>query len=293
VLQDFFHVVIQVERLDPVIDAYSKYFGYRTIDEGSLSSELAIHWGAPAQAGEAFVLMQPESGSPSYLRFIEGQAAPPPGTLGWNGMEVHVQNLAAVQESIAAGPFTVFSPAQQLSLSPAVKFMQVIGPGGELLFLNEMRDPSFDVGVAASAVDRPFVVACGALNARETLAWFSEMFEMQVPDPISVVMPALNRVFGYPEGTEHELSMVKMAGPCILEFDQYPSIATGKETNSRRLPPGYAIVSCSVNSLDRISERSGIAPTIIDIAPYNGCAAVLMTTPAGALIELVERKSGL
>jgi hypothetical protein len=162
VLVDFFQIVVQVPSVAPVREAYAQFFGYETVEDQPITDAIATHWGVPAIAGSQSCLMRPASKASSFIRFVEGAAVPSPGRLGWNGIELLVRDLDQTAEALEDSPFVEFSPPQQLSLSPKVRFMQVLGPAGELLFLNQMGEPNFGVGSASSDVDRPFVVTCGA-----------------------------------------------------------------------------------------------------------------------------------
>ena len=292
-LQDFFHVVVQAPSLDAMTEAYARTFDYRLVAAEPVAPELARAWGAPAMVGRRSALMRPASGVESWIRFVEGEAAPELGVLGWNGIELLVENLDDVEARIARSPFRVFSPPQALSISDKVRFMQVIGPSGELLFLNEMGDPALRVGRARSPVDRPFVLTCGTLRVAETLEWFRRTLGADAAEPFPVVMPALNRIFGFAEGSAHALGMVRMAGPCILELDEYPLSAMPKRSAPGALPAGVALVSCSTEAVGPVADALKARSVRIDAPPYDGAEAVLLKTPEGALLEIVWRRSGL
>jgi catechol 2,3-dioxygenase-like lactoylglutathione lyase family enzyme len=292
-LQDFFHVVVQAPSVGAMTDAYTKTLGYQVVEHGPLPADLAHAWGAAAMEGRASALLRPASGVESWIRFVEGDAGPELGVLGWNGIELLVENLDQIEARIAGSPFRVFSPPQTLSFSSKVRFMQVIGPSGELLFLNEMGDPSLGVGRALSPVDRPFVLTCGTLKVAETLDWFRRTLGAEAADPFPVVMPALNRIFGFADGSKHALGMVRMAGPCILELDEYPFSAQRKPNPKDSLPAGVSLVSCSAELVSPIADALKLKTIRIDAAPYNGAETLLLETPEGALLEIVRRKSGL
>jgi catechol 2,3-dioxygenase-like lactoylglutathione lyase family enzyme len=293
VITDFFQVVLQVPEVEPVCAAYAAHLNYRVVQTGPLRDQTARRWGGGEMAGAHSALLQPESGAASFIRLVEGSAMPSPGTLGWNAVELLVSDLNALANRLQSTVFTEFSPPQALSLSADVRLMQVLGPAGELLFLTEMNDRSFGVSTAQSPTDRPFIVTCGTLDVPAALEWFRTTLGMPVHPAIDAVMPALNRIYGLAEGTRHPLGMVKASGPCILEFDGYPAGAPAKAQPPGRLPPGVALVSCSVDSLDALPSSLGAVTEVDDDRPYSGARATVLRGPEGFLIELVERTSGL
>lgn len=292
-IEDFFQIVLQTPDIEATVGAYVEYLGYRVADAAALEQGLASHWGAAAMGGRQQALLRPASGAASWLRLVEGEAFPPLGTGGWNGIEILVRDLDATERRLRGSPFPTFTAPQALSFSDKVRFMQVTGPAGELLFLNQMDDPSFDVGTARSDVDRPFVVTFGARDVSGMLGWFRDRFDLRIEPATQATMPALNRIFGFPAGTQHELGMVKCAGPCILEFDGYPPAAAPKHRTPGALPQGIGIVSCSVADLGALPGNIGNGCTTLAAAPYDGARAIVIQGPEGMLIELVERSSGL
>lgn len=291
VLSDIFHIALRVPDLASAVAAYSAFLGYRVVAEEPVDPALADAWGAPACAGAPAVLLRPASGAASWIRLVGGGSRESPlGTLGWNGIELLVQDVDALAARLDGSPFVQFSPPQPLSLSDRVRFMQVRGPAGELLFLNQMGDPALGIPPAQSPVDRPFIVTCGSRDVAAMLAWFDARFGLASGPPQPVAMPALNRIFGLAADSRHDLGLVRLAHACLLEFDAYPAAARAKICRPRDLPDGIAVVSCSVQSLGAFS---GERIARIAAPPYDGARAATVTGPEGVTLELVERPSGL
>src|SRR5512139_1395208 len=79
--------------------AYGDYLGYRVVERGHVAPALAEVWGAPALAGREFILMQPASGAPVYLRVVRQDGMPgfaAMRTHGWNSNEILVEDTYAV-----------------------------------------------------------------------------------------------------------------------------------------------------------------------------------------------------
>ena len=124
--------------LDAVSDCYSRYLGYRTVETGQIGASLAMAFGAPAIEGRPCRLLAPEAADDVFFRAIEGPAQPghvPFATHGWNAAELMVRNVDALAERLADSPFRIIGEPQDLSFSPDIRAMQVIGPGQELLYL--------------------------------------------------------------------------------------------------------------------------------------------------------------
>ena len=78
-------VTLLVHDLAGVTPAYMEHLDYREAASGTVSAELAGVWDAPAMAGRSYVLLQPASAEPVYLRFIEAL----PGTLPVPALRTH------------------------------------------------------------------------------------------------------------------------------------------------------------------------------------------------------------
>src|SRR5215213_2075840 len=76
--------------LAPVEAAYTRYLGYRVVERGRVPAETARAWGAPAVAGKGLLVMAPEAGEPTLLRFVEQEMPAgfkPMTSFGWNSTE--------------------------------------------------------------------------------------------------------------------------------------------------------------------------------------------------------------
>ena len=60
-----------VESLDVAQAAWSGVPGYATVESGEITADHCAAWNAPGVRGSRYCLMQPASGEPCYLRFIE------------------------------------------------------------------------------------------------------------------------------------------------------------------------------------------------------------------------------
>lgn len=292
-LQSILAVTICAEDLSAVESSYTKYLNYRVAERGTVSETLAAHWRAPLMAGCEYLLLQPESGAKVYLRFV--QAAPVAGyaplkTFGWNATEILVQDPDALAETLADSPFKIVGPPRNLSSNDNIRAMQVIGPANELLYLTHVEPggSAFNLGSAATAVDRVFIVVCGNPDLEAACRFYAAQLQLEVTPPSGVRMSVLSKAHEQDPEALHPLAVVMLRETGLIELDQYPARAFPRPQRVGELPPGVAMVSFSVESL-----AGGLvdAPTVLTDAFYAGRRAIVLAGAAGELVELIETGS--
>ena len=72
-------VTLLVPDVEVVERAYQQSLDYQTVERGHVAADQAESWGAEALAGREFVVLQPSSREPVYLRMIETDASTGPG----------------------------------------------------------------------------------------------------------------------------------------------------------------------------------------------------------------------
>jgi hypothetical protein len=286
-------VTISTPALETTTELYARYLGYRSVGDGRVSAELAALWQAPAEAGQRYRLMQPESGVPFWFRFVESPALPDYRALttyGWNAAELMVQDVDALADRLADSPFEIIGPPADLSFTDAIRAMQVRGPAEEVLYLTQFkrRLEEFDTPDALSFVDRCFIVILGGPDLGALIAGYRAQFE--VPD--APVMPAevsvLSNALGLPADQLHDIAALPLAGQSFIEADHYPAQASERGNAPGRLPPAMNMVGFVVEDLDRCANVLAGEPVALDEPPYGGRVA-LAYGPAGERLELVER----
>jgi catechol 2,3-dioxygenase-like lactoylglutathione lyase family enzyme len=286
-------VTIMAPDLGSVEKAYRDYFHYKVVARGRITPALAKAWGAPDAAGQPYLLMQPESGQPVYLRFI--QASPVEGyeplrTYGWNCAELLVKDVDQLAKKLEDSPFRIIGPPRNLSSNDNIRAMQVIGPANEVLYLTRIipGTSGFDLGSAKSDVDRVFIVVLGGKDIDSAAAFYDEKLDMPVTKPTGVRMSVLSKAHGLDPEQLHRLSIVQFQKNFLIEIDQYPTSTTERPARKNDLPPGLAMVSFIVRSLDSLALDFVSPPKVIKTAPYNGRRVAVAVGASGELIELVE-----
>jgi catechol 2,3-dioxygenase-like lactoylglutathione lyase family enzyme len=291
-------VTLSVPDLLAVEQAYSQWLGYRVVERGLVSSEVAAGWNAPLAEGRRFVVMQPSSGEPTYLRLVQSPETPGYAVMkthGWNSNEILVEDPDALAEKLAAGsPFRIVGPPRPLGGSPTIRAMQVIGPAGELNYFTRIpADGSAKVvkTPARSFVDRTFIVVLGGPSMAELRRFYAQSFGLQVTEPSDARINVLQDAWGQGRDFVTPLALVIITPGFLIELDEYPRAAIPRPSRAGDLPPGMAIVTFAAQSLD----RSGAAPLPWLAAPrahsglpYSGRRAALLEGAAGELIEIVE-----
>lgn len=286
-------VTVTAPDLAAVERAYGDFLGYRVLERGEASAELAALWDTPSLAGRAYLLMRPGSGAPVYLRAVqqepvEGYAAMK--TWGWNANEILVQDTHAVRARLEHSPFRIIGEPRGLSMNPEIIAMQAIGPAGELVYLTRIPEgrQMFNLGAARSFVDRTFIVVLGGPDMGAMRRFYGEVLGMPTIDPAPSIITVLAGAWGLPATTQFPLGLVRFQQDFLIELDEYPAGATERPRRAGELPPGIATVSFGVKSLDGIAADFVAPPRAIRSAPYSGRRAALIRGAAGELLELVE-----
>lgn len=287
-------VTITASDLSAVERAYRDYLDYKVIERGTVTKELAGVWGAPATVGRNYLLMQPRSGEPVYLRFVQSEPTEgyaPLRTFGWNCTEILVQDVDDLAKKLEASPFQIIGPPRNLSSNENIRAMQVIGPANEVLYLTRITpgQSGFNLGSAKSYVDRVFIVVLGGKDLQALLDFYAQKLKLPVTKPFEVRVSVLSKAHGLDPERLHKLALARLPERFLIEVDEYPETAINRPKRDGDLPPGLAMVSFEVESIDALGLDLIQPPVKLDGAPYHGRRAAVTIGVAGELIELVER----
>jgi hypothetical protein len=227
--------------------AFAQWLGFSQVAQGHVNETQCAFWGAPAAVGAPFQMLQPASGAQVYLRLIEAPAVPgyaPLETFGWNAAEMHVADVERLADRLRASPFRVVGGPRDLLENNAVIAMQVLGPGGEMLYLTEMRHAGMReiYGSAVSEVDRMFIAVLGASNQARTMDFYRPCAARTTERrafPIKVLAAAHGLD---PETARFDIASVVMEKAFRIEVDAYPDSARARPVAPGHLPPGMCMV---------------------------------------------------
>jgi hypothetical protein len=285
-------VTLLVPDVGAVERAYQQNLDYQTVERGHVAADQAESWGAEALAGREFVVLQPSSRQPVYLRMIETDAAPAPAlkTLGWAATEILVEDPVLLESRLKDSPFRVIGPPAPLDFNPAVVAMQALGPAGELLYFTRMPDgvSKFGLGSATSFVDRVFIVVLAVHGVRSALDFYATTFGLSVTEPAATRVGILAEAWGLPREQPFLLGIVRLPERFLIEVDEYPPAASPRAATDGELPSGMAMVSFEVPSLEPYAAQLVAPPAAFAGRPYSGRRTGVMLGPGGEHIELIE-----
>ena len=283
-----------VPDLAAALAAYRDVLKLELVEEGALAADLAASWGCPANAGAPYAVLRPSSGAPCWFRLVEQPAHPafrPTTTYGWAAFETTVEDVWHWPEALPAELFTIVGPPKTLAnMKPAFIPMQALGPGREMIYLNQVLDDmeGTDLPRAHAPVDRIFIVVLATPDREASVAWYREHLGLARGADYTLPYSMINNAFALPPETQTTITMVTHARMPIVEVDDYPAAATPRARHAGMLPPGNALVSLAVRDLDACSAEWIASPAVREGALYEGRRAATAIGAGGELVECIE-----
>ncbi len=286
--------VVTTPDLAGALADYRDVLGMVVAEQGPLPADLAAAWGCPANAGAAAAALRPASGAPCHIRLVEAPVPAgfvPTTSFGWAAYELTVQDVFGWPDRLAGSGWSIVGPPRELAGLPYFVPMQVLGRGGEMIYLNEVRanTPSSDLPRAASPVDHIFICILAAADRAAVCDWYAARLGLDLGATYTLAYSMINQAFGLPADTMTDLTMVQNGRMTILEVDGYPPQTGDRPRHPGHLPPGCALVTLACDRLDRIAAAEWLAPPAVRAGPvYGGRRSGTLVGPAGELLELVE-----
>lgn len=283
-----------VPDLARALAAYRDVLGLRLVEQGRLDADLAASWGCPGNAAAPYAVLQPQSGAPSWFRLVEQPAHPdfrPTTTYGWAAFETSVADVWHWPEALPPELFTIVGPPKLLeNIKPAFIPMQALGPGAEMIYLNQVLGdmPDTDLPRAAAPVDRIFITVLATPDREASIAWYCHGLGLERGADYTLPYSMINKAFGLAPETQTTITMVRHQRMPIIEVDDYPAAATPRARHAEMLPPGNALVTLAVSDLDACALEWIAPPAVRNGALYQGRRAASAIGVAGELIECVE-----
>lgn len=285
--------IVTTPDLDVALDDYHGKLGLALVERGTVPPDLAASWGCPASAGRPMATLQPTSGAHCFLRLVE-QPVPdnfvPTTSFGWASYEITVQDVMNWPSKLVGSGFDIIGPPKEIPQIPFFIAMQMLGRGKEMIYLNEtlMSMPGTDLPPAHSAIDHMFIVILATPDRAKTVAWYRDMIDLDEADTFTLEYTMINTAFGLPSGTLSALTMMQKGKLPIVEIDDYPAQATQRPRQTGCLPPGNALVTLGVHSLDKVRADFLAPPVARQEALYGARRAATVLGSAGERLELVE-----
>ncbi|MBM3503848.1 MAG: hypothetical protein FJX65_08235 [Alphaproteobacteria bacterium] len=278
---------------DATIAAYDRYLGYRAIATGRIEVEAAGAWGTPAMTGRRFAVTRPASGDATWIRFVEGPRVPgykAMTTHGWHSMEIVITDVEATPGHLQGSPFVHIGGPKEVGTSGFIRAAQFEGPCNEVLYLTRiLKDPSRPyLPTAKSFIDRIFIMVLGSRSMTAARDFYTTHFDTKPNVDRPAVIGFFNRANDLPEDTPMQICTVVLDGQCLIEIDNYPSVARERPRDPGALPPGVGMVSFAVDSLAKVKLPFIAPPRPIHGAPYDGRRVGTCLGSSGEYIELIE-----
>ncbi len=274
---------------------YERWLDYETIEQGAVSDALAASWDTPGTAGAAYAVLQPASRAHIYLRLVEAPAVPefvPLVTYGWAALEFCVRDVLAVNERLLESPFEIIGPPRRIEGLDAIFPMQVRGPDGEICYFTQINSdlPGFVLPRAQSFIDHLFINVLASSDMRAAQQWMVEHLGFGIGrEAMEIVYTMLAKAFGTPMDQLYTISTMVHDKDVFLEVDQMPEQAGARPRHPGLLPPGVAMTTFHVASLDAVTAPFIEAPQRHESAVYRGQRSATVVDGDGTLFEVVER----
>lgn len=283
--------------VDAVEKTYTDHLGHWVVERGTVSEAQARSWAAPATMGKKMSLLAPESGKEVLLRIVENErpaAYRPLTSYGWAASELCVQDVDALQERLANTPFKIIGPAADLEMIPEIRAMQVVGLASEVFYLTMFKEdiPEYDLPTAHSFVDRMFIAVLATDGPEKVQNWYHKHFGIEPGEIAEIKLTLLDDAFGLAEREgDYGLTVVTMRARSLIEVDRYPSQTVERPVAPGALPPGNAMMSVLVDSLDAVDVDYLANPVMLPGAPYHGRRSATLKGAMGELLEFIEREA--
>ena len=286
-LKSILMVWVLAQNLALTQEAYEDYLGYRSVDAGVMSAELAAAIDRPELADRRFVTMMPRSGPQVGLRLVAGDASGyvPMKRVGWSAIELLVKDPEQLESELPGSAFRHLQGPDFLTEQKNILAMLVTGPNQELFYLTHMIDPSKSFlrpQPSPEPVGHTFIMVMGSPDLEASLAFWRRYFGNGIVGPIPYRIGVLSDAYDLPGETLHPLALVSMSDGYGIEIDQYPDAATAVPAPEGERG-GVILVSLSV-------DPEGLkAPLPWRLRYTNAAGAVeggVMSLPSGAPIEI-------
>lgn len=279
--------------LDAALADYRDVLRLDVVAQGPLDPALAASWGVPGSAGRQMAVLRPGSGADCCFRLVE-QPLPdgfrPTRTFGWAAWELTVKDVFALRGELDGSGVTVLGEPKEIAAIPFFVAMQALGRGQEMLYFNETRAmmPGTDLPFAVAKVDQAFIAILAAPDRAAAVAWYRDALKLDEADTFRIPYSMINKAFDLPADHITALTMIQQGRMPIVEIDEYPAAATPRTGLPASLPPGNAMLTLAVDSLDALALDWIALPAVRTEAPYAGRRNAAVRGPAGELLELIE-----
>ena len=273
---------------------YAREFAMDVLEQGQVSADLARSWRAPAQVARPYALLRGRGAKGGFIRLIEGARVESYRALrsfGWAAFELTVKDAFALHARIDQAAFRVIGAPKLVPGFDTFIPFQVQGRAGEVLYLNTVLKSSMaglDLPHAKAEVDHMFIAVLAAEDRAATVRFHVDALGFEEGETYVIPYSMINDSFALPADFQTAMTMTQIGRLPASEVDQYPDAATDRPKATGELPPGNAMVTFAVNSLDAVKAEFVEPPVRREGLLYAGRRVGTVRGPASELIELVE-----
>jgi hypothetical protein len=274
--------------------AYAKYLGYRVRERGRVPAGLAASWGAARVAGRPYLLMSTDGWPDVYIRAVQGPSAPryePMTTWGWNAIEIIVEEPDQLRERLRSAPFEVIGEPAFLSGNSSIRAFQVRGAAREVLYLTSERGDraKSTLPLPNGFVGRPFIMVLAGPDIGALTGFYARTFALASVAPGAYPVSVLQHAQHLGADAKFAMTIARLGQHGnVIEFDEYPALTQPRPRADGELPPGVAMASFSVASLEGLDASFIRPPVSGEGAAYRGKRSATLLGAAGELVELIE-----
>jgi hypothetical protein len=286
---------ISVSDLEKSLVLYRSFLDFEPIERGELDKQLATLWGLPKMLGAKYVVLQAKSCGPALLRLIEVPKIDgfvPAISYGWSAFEITVADVFRLAKELKDSDFNIVGPPKLVDGFTSFIPMQVFGPDGEILFLNQVNhsDEDVDLPIAQCNVDQLFIVVLAALNREASAFDYEHQLSLDITGTHHIRYSLINRAFQLPAETKQTITMMQKARSPFAQIDQFPSQAIQRPCHDGWLPPGNSMVSIFVDNIADlpIADKIVSLPTVPDSMVYKGRKTAVIRGAVSEYIELIQ-----
>ena len=278
---------------DAALADYIDILGMGLAEAATVSADLAASWGAPAMAGRRTALLTAPNDLAAFIRLVEASPTPhkPLRTHGWAAFEYSVADCDALFAAMPGSGFTVLGPPKPVPGFDNFIPFQVAGRSGEVLYLNQVLKSDMaglDLPHTTARVGPMFIAVLAAPDRAAALAYHRDVLGFTEGATWTIPYGVINRSFGLADDAQTTMTMTQTGRMPAVEIDQYPAQATPRPVPTGELPPGNAMVTFMIPSLDRLSATFFTPPHQREGPLYAERRSATVIGNAGERIELIE-----
>ena len=196
-----------------------------------------------------------------------------------------------MRERLRDSPFAIIGEPAPLGGYPSIRAFQVRGPSSEVLYLTaETGDRSKSpLPPPGGPVGRVFIMVVASASIEQQVDWYASHFDLARNPIRQRTVGVLQRAQGLSSDATLPLTTARLAQPGnLIEFDGYSESARPRSVVNGELPPGIALASMTVRSLDALKLEFISPPRKQRGLAYGGRRAATARGPGGELLELIE-----